>query len=189
MRDIVVLGLRDTYFRQELYSEDYPIGDNDDEVSSKNIERGEGLAIKGVVWPLFLSVEKLLLFAQCPPPHPHHLLAFKNDLPTACTAVQVGLINCVASKANHKVFKGLRLGKHYHTLADRDHGQRDVWVEHVIGMDKRLFLAVHVAHQGLKVADAYCAAGGTVLRFGDCVHLEVAVEGVFLLLGGYWLVK
>lgn len=63
LRDRVVLGLRDTYFRQEVYSEDYPIGDNDDEVSSKNIERGEELAIKGVIWPLFLSVEKLLLFA------------------------------------------------------------------------------------------------------------------------------
>lgn len=113
-------------------------------------------------------------------PPPPYLLAFENDLPTACTAVQVGLIGYVASKANHKVFENLRLGKRYHVLADRDHGQRDVWVEHVIGMDKRLFLAVHIAHQGLKVADAYSAAGGTVLCFGNCRHLEVAVKGVFL---------
>lgn len=63
MRDIVVLGIRDTYFGQEVYSEDYPIGDNEDEVSGKNTERVEELAIKRVVWPLFLSVEKLLLFA------------------------------------------------------------------------------------------------------------------------------
>lgn len=51
-----------------MYSEDYPISDNEDKVSSKNTERVEELAIKGVVWPLFLLVEKLLLFAQCPPP-------------------------------------------------------------------------------------------------------------------------
>lgn len=61
------LGLRDTCLRQEVYSEDYPIGDNGNKVSSKNTERVEELAIKGVIWPLFLSVEKLLLFAQCPP--------------------------------------------------------------------------------------------------------------------------
>lgn len=66
--DIVVLGVRKTCFGQEVYSEDYPIGDNDNKVSSKNTERVEELAIKGVVWPLFLSVEKLLLFAQCAPP-------------------------------------------------------------------------------------------------------------------------
>lgn len=60
---MVVLGVRKTYFGQEVYSEDYPTSDNEDKVSSKNTERGEELAIKGVVWPLFLSVEKLLLFA------------------------------------------------------------------------------------------------------------------------------
>lgn len=142
--DIVVLGVKKSYLGQEVYSEDYPISDNEDKVSSKNTERVEELAIKGVVWPLFLSVEKLLLFAQCPPGP--YLLAFDNDLPTARTATQVGLIRYVASKANHKVFKGLRLGKRYRVLADRDHWQRDVWVEHVIGMDKRLFLTVHIAH-------------------------------------------
>lgn len=61
--DIVVLGLRKPYFGQEVYSEDYPIGDNEDKVSCKNIERGEEFAIKGVIWPLSLLVEKLLLFA------------------------------------------------------------------------------------------------------------------------------
>lgn len=58
---MVVLGLRKSYLRQEVYSEDYPIGDNEDKVSCKLPERGEELLAA-------VYVEKPLLFARCPFP-------------------------------------------------------------------------------------------------------------------------